>query len=294
MLTDAKIKGIKPAITKKRYTDGLNLSLIVEPKGRKYFEIRYKSPVTKTIRSYSAGTYPYVSLQDARKKAMEIKEAVANGIDIKDKEKTFKFRDIAIEYLNLKNGRVTQKHLNRCLRCMENYIYPTLGNMDIKDITANMLITSLKPLEQNEKLDTLHRALSIAKEIFRYAHMRGYIHTNQIADISANTVFKTYKQKNYPSLTNLDDLKGLIASIQAYNGDIKTKVALKLSLLTANRPYNIRAAKWQEIDLENEIWTILAEKMKGKIEHILPLSKQVVELLKEYRKIDFGSEFLFP
>lgn len=293
-LTDTKIKGIKATNKRQRYTDGNNLSLLVEPNGRKYFVVRFKSPITQKYRTFNVGNYPSVTLAEARKKAIEIKEAVEKGIDPMEATKTPTLKDIATECLNLKDGRVTEKHLKRCHSHMQLYIYKELGDKEINSITADEVISTLKPLEANAKFDTLQRTLTILKEVFRYAHMRGLIQTNQIQSIKSDIVFKTHKAKNYPALTSIDEIRGLVEAIRAYKGDIRTVVALKLSILTANRPFNIRAAKWSEIDLESEIWTIPAEKMKARSEHILPLAEQTVKILKEFKKIDFRSEYLFP
>ncbi|QKF64513.1 tyrosine-type recombinase/integrase [Campylobacter corcagiensis] len=293
-LTDTKIKGLKPKEKRQRYTDANNLALMVEPHGRKYFIVRFKSPITHKYRTFNIGNYPNISLLEARKKALDIKQAVEKGIDPMEKPKIVTLKEIATECLNLKEGRVTQKHFKRCHSHMELYVYKELGDKDIKSITADEVIKTLKPLEINAKFDTLQRTLTILKEVFRYAHMRGLIITNQIQSIKSDMVFKTHKTKNYPALTSIDEVRDLVEAIKAYKGDIRTKIALKLSLLTANRPFNIRTAKWSEIDLEAKIWTIPADKMKARSEHIIPLANQTVEILKEFKKIDFKSQYLFP
>lgn len=293
-LTDTKIKGLKPIEKRVRITDGNNLALMVEPNGRKYFIVRYKSPISGKIRTFNIGNYPTISLQNARKKALEIKEDIMSGIDPMNKNDDLSFKNIATEYINLKENRVSKRHFERCHRMLELYIYNHFGQSSIEKIDANLVISTLKNLEKFSKMDTLQKTLGIVKEVFEYAHMRGYIAQNPVSSIKRNVVFKKYTAQNYPTITDKAEIKNLLTAITLYQGDIRTITALKLSILTANRPFNIRSAQWSEINLKDKIWTIPAEKMKMKIEHILPLSSQAVELLKEFGKLNFDSEYLFP
>lgn len=132
-------------------------------------------------------------------------------------------------------------------------------------------------------------------QIFRYAVTYEIVAHNVVADINFKYAFKTAKPKNFPTITDKNEIRTLLTSIDGYSGDIKTKVALKLAIYAAVRPFNVRAAQWDEFDLSVKIWTIKADKMKMKETFRLPLADQVVNLLKDYAKICGSTEgYLFP
>jgi integrase len=143
-------------------------------------------------------------------------------------------------------------------------------------------------------LETLSRTLNTLERIFRYAVSVGYITHNVITDIDKKSAFKRHKQKNYPVITDKKGLGELLRTIDGYSGNVITKYALKLAPHLFVRPANLRYAEWMEFDFEKKIWRIPAEKMKMEDPHITPLSKQVVEILRELKQISGNGKFLFP
>ncbi|ALV64614.1 tyrosine-type recombinase/integrase [Campylobacter fetus] len=286
-LSDKEIKSLKSAEKPYRKSDGRNLFIKVLPSNKKFFELEYKSPTTLKMRRLSLGEYPLISLADARDKANELRKQIKNGIDpleIKPKDK-FIFRDVALEFLDIKQTTNLQREKRR----LEIYIFPFIGGMDIREIKATDIIDVLKRIEKMDKMETLSRVFMLLNQIYKSA---AHITHNIIADINYRYIFKKQKKQNYPTITDPKEIRLLLQNIRGYKGSIQTKYALILSLYTAMRPFNIRNAKWDEIDFKNSLWVISANKMKMKRDFVLPLASQVINLLKEYRGI-VNNNFVF-
>lgn len=289
-LTDKEIKALKPLVKIYRKSDGRNLFIKVSPLNKKFFELEYKSPATFKMRRLSLGEYPLLTLAKAREKANDLRKDIKNGIDpleIKPKDK-FIFRDIALEFLEIKQTTNLQREKRR----LEIYIFPYIGNMDIRDIKATDIINTLKNIEKMGKLETLSRVFMLLNQIYKSA---AHITHNVIADINYRYTFKKQKTQNYPTITDPKEIKTLLLNIKGYKGSVQTKYALLLSIYTAMRPANIRNASWEEFEIDglDGLWIISASKMKMKRDFILPLSRQVVALLKEYRSMVNNFSFVF-
>ncbi|QKG29227.1 tyrosine-type recombinase/integrase [Campylobacter sp. RM16187] len=295
-LTDKLIKSLKPKEKEYKKSDGKNLYLFVTPIGRKYFAFEFKSPITQKIRRMALGEYPTLSLAEARERKMELLKQIASGDDpliIKTSSDTT-LKSIAMEWLNIKATKVAKTTLDKQIIRLERHLFPFLGSKEINDITKADIISILRKIEKTGHFETMNRIYMLCSQIWRYAVGVDKVSHNIISDINYQYTFKSGKVKNFSTLTSHDDIKRLLIAVNNYNGDIKTKFALKLAIYTAVRPFNIRSARWDEFDFENGIWQISSEKMKMRETFTLPLSKQAIKLLNEYKSNTLPNDFLFP
>ena len=296
-LTDTAIRALKPKDKVYKKSDGQNLFIFIEPGGRKFFALEYKSPLTLKTRRITLGNYPDLSLSAAREKRRELAAQILDGIDplVSKKSSKTTLNDIAAKWLDIKSANITPNYLKKQNLIFNKHVAPYLGDRPLDNIKAVEIIDILKIIEKAGNLETIKRVFILLNQIFRYAVTYEIIAHNVVADINFKYAFKTAKPKNFPTITDGNEIRTLLVSVDGYNGDIKTKVALKLAIYTAMRPFNVRAAKWDEFDLSAKIWTVKADKMKMKEAFRLPLADQVVNLLKDYTKICGSAEgYLFP
>ncbi len=276
-LTELAIKNLKPQDKPYRKSDGSNLLLKVSPVGTKTFELEYRIPNSTKRRKIALGNYPILSLKEAREKAFELKRQIAQGVDPQEDTKNSKdwtFEAVARRFMDIKDNP------RRNLRRLEMYVFPKIGGKNIGKITTDDIVFLLKPLEQAGKLETAHIIFQLISQI--YKSVGGYC-PNITTQISYRHTFKMPNVKNYATLTDYNDIRILLRLINEYKGEASTIVAVKLSILTAMRPFNVRAAQWNELDLDSGVWRVEASKMKMKQDFVLPLNTQAVALLKKSR-----------
>lgn len=305
-LTDKKIKSVKPKDKNFTLTDGQGLQLLIKPDGTKLWEFRYTSPITNKRRKTSFNTYPTTSLSKAREKREEYRRLINDNIDPLDikKEKKEKqsinssinkntFFKVSQEWLKNKTD-VSENYHYKLERALELYIYPFIKDKPITTITRLDIIDILKDLKDKKLLETADRVLSILNRIYKYSVTLEYTPHNITADIDKRVIIGSIKATHYPTFTKEKDIKGLLLSIDDYQGDYSTKMALKTLPYVFVRSYNIRHMEWEEIDFENSLWIIPSNKMKTKTEFVLPLPHQVISILNEVKKYSSGSKYVFP
>lgn len=296
-LSDAAIKALKSKDKIYKKSDGQNLFIFIEPSGRKFFALEYKSPLTLKMRRYALGNYPLLTLAKAREMKTELLRQVRDGIDpitAKNSDMSKNFERLAIEWIDKKSKLIKDITAQIQTRNAQKYLFPYLGKRDISGITAVEIVEVLQKVENSGSLSVVKKLFQFCAQLWRYAVAIGKAPHNIIADIDYKYTFKGKKSKNYPALVRDNEIKALLLAIDEYSGDHKTKVALKLGIYTAARSFNIRAAQWSEFDFEKEIWSIDISKMKHEREYFkLPMSRQIKELLKEYRKFCTDKDYLF-
>lgn len=311
-LTDTAIKNAKPK--EKEYTlpDGNGLQLNIKPDGRKVWEIRYT--VEGKAKKTTGGAYPATSLSKARAKRDELKAKVINGIDpIKEKQKIKEqkriqeeeakaesvvllntFEKVSREFIDSITGELVPRYHSLKLARLENHIFPYIGDKPINDVTRMMIIECLDRLKLANKTDTALRTLNIISQVYRYAVTREIAPHNITADIDKRFVIGKIERTNMPTITDPTKVGILLNAIDDYHGEIIVKSALQLATLTAQRPFNIRFAEWDEFDLEKNEWIIPAEKMKTKKPHTVPITKQVKAVIEALRPhTQHKSKYLF-
>lgn len=293
-LSDMEIRALKPKDKIYKKCDGRGLYVFINPDGRKYFALEYKSPIDQKIKRINLGDYPRYTLAMARDERFKIEQKIRGGVDVKAKAKKDEranFKMIAQKWLDVKSASVTKQTLSRDIRLLETHIYPYFENLDIRDISVDDVIDVLKRVEGKGLLDGTRRLYSFLNQIWQSAY--NITQNNIIATVNYKLTFKKPKENNYATLTKKVDIKALWQGCDEYSGDVRTKYALKLAILTALRPFNIRSMRWEYIDFDREILKIPATDMKMRDEFTLPLSKQAVNLLREYQGLRLSKIYLF-
>jgi integrase len=300
-LSDTQIKAAKAKDKDYVLSDGDGLQFRVRKNGSKLWNFNYRHPQSKKRINMGLGTYPDLSLANARKKTISARELVAQDIDpkeyrdnklMKDKATTeHTLFNIASEWLELKKDSVTDDYAKDVWRSLEQYILPSLANTPISNITAPIVISLLRPIEAKGSLETVKRLSQRLNEIMIYAVNGGIIFSNPLSGIKAN--FKKPKKEHMLTLKP-DELPELMLTFAHANIKRTTRCLFEWQLHTMTRPGEAAGASWKEIDFENKIWTIPAERMKKKREHIIPLTKQTMALLEMIKPLSGHREYIFP
>jgi len=307
-LTDKKIQSAKPKEKKYKLSDGGGLFLEIRPNGSKLWRLSYR--INGKLKEYAIGTLKNYSLKEARERREQLRKLVARGLDINEekkkhnlkqketkekKENTFyKISQLWLkDYIHRKG--LSENYSHKLGNALINYIYPSIKNKSIDEVTRKDIRKILEYVADTRGLrETAHRLHTQLNSIYMYAVTHEYVELNIIRDIDKSIVIGKVEKKHYPTLTKEKDIKGLLLAIDDYNGDYSTQKALKIMPYVFLRSYNIRYAEWEEIDFIKNEWVIPAEKMKTKIELILPLPPQVTEVLKEIREHRLSEKYIFP
>jgi integrase len=300
-LSELKIKSAKPAEKDYVLFDGGGLQMRVRSNGSKLWNFNYRHPVTKKRINMGLGTFPEVSLAQARKGSIAAREILAQGIDPKEHrdavlqakqaETEHTFQNVATEWFELKKDAVTPAYAEDIWRSLTLHVFPDLATTQISAISAPQVINLLRPLETKGSLETVKRLSQRLNEIMTYGVNSGLIHANPLSGI--RSVFKKPKKKNMAALAP-DELKELMVAIA--NASIKrtTRCLIEWQLNTMTRPAEAATTRWADIDFEKKIWTIPAERMKKRRVHIVPLTDQALALLEAIKPYSGHREYIFP
>lgn len=298
MLTDTKIRALKPRSTAYRVADSNGLCIEVRPTGAKVWRYRYRFEGRPSI--ITLGDYPAMTLVQARaerEKQRQFLRGGANPAHVAKSEKAARservantFGAIGLEHL-AKRARegLGAASVARERRHIEKDLAP-LANLPISEVSAPVLLAALRKLEARGIAETAHRARSLAGRIFRYAIATGRADRNPAADLAG--ALERPQTKHFASVTDPTDIARVLRALWAYQGAPATQAALKLAPLTFVRPGELRAAKWADIDLEGQEWRYIATKTGAP--HIVPLAAQVVEVLRDLHPLTGRSAYVFP
>ncbi|SFB24540.1 integrase domain-containing protein [Pseudomonas sp. NFPP24] len=300
-LSDVKVKAAKTKEKDYILTDGNGLQMRVRINGSKLWNFNYIHPETKKRINMGLGTFPEISLAQARKRTVEARELVAQGLDPKEKRDAERhakkaatehtFENISTEWFKLKKDSVTPAYAEDIWRSLTLHVFPNLGTTPISAISAPKVITLLRPLEAKGSLETVKRLTQRLNEIMTYGVNSGLIHANPLTGI--RSVFKKPKKTNMAALAP-DELKELMVTIA--NASIKrtTRCLIEWQLHTMTRPAEAATSRWDDIDFEKKIWTIPAERMKKRRIHIIPLTEQALAILEVMKPYSGYREYVFP
>ena len=302
LLTDTEIKRAKPKEKEYTLADGGGLLLRVTTTGRKTWFFNYSHPYTKKRNKISLGAYPTVSLANARKEREAAKVLLSENIDPKshrDSQKRARAAEHSITLLNVYEQWLTvwsndkdETTVKKAIRHMELYALPKLGGYPLKEITAPLVIEILRPLEKQNKNETLSRVRIKLNQIMNFAVNTGVVEHNPISKISA--AFTTNTTVHQPALDS-KELPELLQAIKIANLYTPTRYLMLWSLHTLLRPSELAGTRWDEIDVKERLWHIPAERMKGKKrDHKVPLSDQALNILEDMRPISGHLEHVFP
>lgn len=300
-LTNTEVKQAKPRDKVYSLSDGGGLQLRVKPNGSKLWLFDYFRPFTKVRTSLSFGSYPEVSIADARKKRDEARKLLAKEIDPKDHRDeanrlnetahTNTLRHVAAQWLEVKKSKVSDNHALDTWRSLEGHIFPNLGEVPIHKITAIKTIDVIKPIAAKGALETVKRLCQRLNEIMVFAVNTGLITANPLAGIQK--AFQAPIKQHLPTLKP-SELPTLMAKLSMASIKLTTRCLIEWQLHTMARPSEAAGARWDEIDIENQLWNIPAERMKKKKPHSVPLSPQSLALLEIMKPISARSDFIFP
>ncbi|ECB7689087.1 tyrosine-type recombinase/integrase [Salmonella enterica subsp. enterica serovar Omderman] len=281
--------------------DGDGLFLIVKTSGKKLWRFRYQRPATKQRTMIGLGAFPALSLADARGLRADYLALLANGIDPQVQAEVVEeqqqialdsiFSTVATNWFQLKSKSVTSDYANDIWRSLEKDVFPAIGETPVQQIKARTLVEALEPIKARGALETVRRLVQRINEIMIYAVNTGLIDTNPASGIGM--AFEKPKKQNMPTLRP-EELPKLMRSLIMSNLSVSTRCLIEWQLLTLMRPSEASGARWVEIDLDAKLWTIPAERMKAKREHIVPLSPQALDILEVMKPISAHREHVFP
>lgn len=300
-LSDRQLKTVKPKDKDYVLSDGDGLQLRVRFNRSMQWNFNYRHPLTKNRINMALGPYPDLSLAQARKKAFEARELLAQGVDPKAHrdelrqarlaETEHTFENVATTWFELKKHSVTPAYAEDIWRSLTLHVFPSLKTTPLADITAPMIIKLLRPIEAKGSLETVKRLSQRLNEIMAYGVNSGLIFANPLSGIRA--VFKKPQKENMPALPP-EELPDLMVAIA--NASIKriTRCLIEWQLHTMTRPAEAAGTTWTEIDFEKRIWTIPKERMKKRRAHPIPLSDQTLALLETLKPCSGHREHVFP
>ncbi len=299
-LTDTEIKKAKPRDKAYKLSDEKGLYLEIAPSGGKWWRFKYR--IASKEKRLSLGVYPDTSLKLARKKLDDARELLAEGIDPSDHRKTTKaaesdaaansFEAIALEWLTKNAAAWTEDHGEKIRRRLQRDLFPWIGKQPVGEITPGDLLSTLQRIEKRGRIETAHRALQNCSQVFRYAVATARAKSDPSRDLRG--ALPPVKPKHHASITDAKGVAALLRDMADYQGSFVTASALRLAPLLFVRPGELRHAEWSEIDLEVAEWRIPAPKMKARVQHIVPLATQAVEVFKELQALTGRGRFVFP
>lgn len=281
--------------------DGDGLFLVIKISGKKLWRFRYQRPATKQRTMIGLGAFPALSLANARSLRADYLALLANGIDpqvqadVEEEQHQIAldsiFSRVAANWFQLKSKSVTPDYAKDIWRSLEKDVFPAVGEIPVQQIKARTLVEALEPIRARGALETVRRLVQRINEIMIYAVNTGLIDANPASGIGM--AFERPKKQNMPTLRP-EELPNLMRSLIMSNLSLTTRCLIEWQLLTLVRPSEASGTRWSEIDLEEKLWTIPAERMKAKREHIILLSPQALDILKLMYSISANREHVFP
>lgn len=302
-LSDIVIRNAKPGAKPAKLADGGGMFLLVTPTGGKLWRLKYRIDGREKL--LAIGSYPEISLSDARKRREEARALIAKGIDPsreKQREKVKArvqaadtFNAIAAEYC-AKRKRDGEKGWSPATATRSEYLLSLLngsiGRLAIAEIEPADVLTAVRKIEAKGNFESARRTLQLASMVFRYAVATARLRSDPTRDLRG--ALTAPKVTHYGAITDAKRVGELLRAIDGYEGQGLTKLAMQLAPHVFVRPGELRHAEWGEIDLDGALWAIPAGKMKmGKAHHI-PLSRQSVAILRELYSVTGPSGYVFP
>jgi integrase len=296
MLTDTKIKQAKTATKPYKLFDERGLYLIVTPRGGKWWRFKYRFGGKEKL--LALGTYPEAALKDARERRDDARKQVAAGVDPSGERKTAKliqedsFEQVAREWFGKFSAVWVEEHASTIIRRLKRDTFPWLGARPIGEITAPDLLAVLRRIESRGAIETAHRIKQVCGQVFRYAIATGRAQRDVSAELRG--ALPPVTERHHGALTKPSEAAALMRAIDGYQGSPEVRCALRFSALTFQRPGEIRKAAWSEIDFDNALWRVPAERMKMGREHLVPLAPQAIETLRELQPLTGAGHYIFP
>lgn len=299
-LTDAAVRAAKPREKQFKLFDEGGLFVIVKPSGGKLWRLKYRHLGVE--QQLSLGTFPDVSLKEARRRRDDARRQIASGLNpsVEKRSAAIAASIAAANTFGAVAEELIEKHEREGkaeatlvkTRWLLKLLEPALGRRPIADITPHELLDVLRKVERSGRHETARRLLAFSGQVFRFAVATARASRNVAADLQG--ALTAPPVKHHAAITDPAGVGALLRAIEGFEGQPATKWALRLAPHVFVRPGELRMAEWAEIDLEAALWRIPGRRTKMKREHVVPLSRQAVAILTEARKITGGGRFVFP
>jgi integrase len=289
-LSDSALKAAKPKEKPYKLTDGEGLYLEIMPTGSKLWRLKYRHLGKENRLAF--GSYPEVTLVQARKKRSEARQLISEGKDPSHERKSTRraqkvdgltFETLAREWFAYNAPRWAESTTYKAKLYLENDLIPGIGSHTLKSITRPDLVELVRKVEARGTLNAAGKIRQWLHQIFRYGLAKGVVESNPATDLDV-VAAPTKAPRHHPHVA-MSELPELLAKCDSANINLLTRCAIHLLVLTAVRPGELRAAPWAEFDLDAATWTIPKERMKARRPHAVPLPKQAVEILRQLQPI---------
>ena len=297
-LTDVTVRKAKASGKTRKFFDERGLYLEVSPSGSKWWRLKYRFAGKE--KRLALGVYPDVGLKVARERREAARQQIANGVDPGEHRKAQKlarneqaensFEVVAREWFAKYATTWAASHSDRTMRRLERDVFPWIGSRPICDIHAPEILTVLRRIEARGAGETAHRALSNCGQVFRYAVATGRADRDPSGDLRG--ALSRVKKSHFAAKTEPEEVAGILRALDGYEGTLTVRCALRLMPLVFVRPGELRNAKWADINLEEKQWRYIVTKTNTP--HIVPLSRQVMEILHELHPLTGGGQYVFP
>lgn len=299
-LTNTTVKQTKPKERDFKLFDGGGLFLLVKKDGSKYWRFKYRVAGKEKLISF--GVYPEVSLKEAREKRYEARKQLSNNVDPGAYRKAQKlaffeasvnsFEAVGYEWYENQKVAWSETHQTKVKWMLESNLFPWLGFRPVMEVTPPELLAVLRKIEARGAIETAKRTKQVAGQVFRYAIATGRAIRDPSQDLKEALVAPV--KKHLAAITDPKEVGPMLLAFDDYLGTPVVRAALKLAPLTFVRPGELRQAEWSEFDLNSAEWRIPASRMKTKTDHIVPLSIQAIEVLKEIYPLTGRGRYVFP
>jgi integrase len=298
-LTDSAIKTAKPKEMPYKLSDAHGLYLLVNPNGSKLWRLKFR--VNGKEKGLALGAYPTVTLAQARQKREEARKQLAEGGDPSEQKKAAKqahrasgvtFGSLAQEWYAYNAPRWAKSTRYKAKLYLDNDIIPGIGSRPVKAITRPELVKLVRKVEARGALNAAGKIRQWLHQIFRFGLASGVVDANPATDLDV-VAAPAGAARHHPHVS-FAELPELLSKIDSTNNSTLTRFAIRLLVLTATRPGELRAARWSEFDLDAATWTIPKERMKARRPHLVPLPRQAVAILRQLHEITGTYALLFP
>lgn len=299
-LTDAAIRKAKPLPKPVKLSDGGGLYLLLRPNGARWWRLDYRRPYTGKRNTLSLGTYPATGLAEARERRDAARKLLEADVDPAEHRKAEKaagveraansFEVVAREWL----GKQTwvPSYSSKVSAWLENDVFPWIGARPVAEISAPEFLRVARRVEERGAIESAHRIMQNCGQVMRYAIATGRADRNPVSDLRG--ALASPPERHHAAITDPREIGGLLRAIDAYRGNLVTRSALQLAPLVFVRPGELRQAEWSEIDLDAAEWNIPAARMKMRLPHLVPLSRQAVAILRDLKPLTGRRQHIFP
>ena len=301
MLTDIAIRKAVPRETPYKLADAFGLYLLVNPKGGKWWRIDYRLDGKR--KTLSAGTYPTISLKEAREIRDGLRKELALGLDPSENRKATRrstqdeqpqgetFQTVASEWHANQSLKWEVRHADRTMERLRKRVFPFIGKEPLDTVTSPAVLALLRRMEAEGKTELTHKVRGIISCVFQYGIVTGKC---LVDPTPSHKALKPHKTRHRSAITDPKRLGQLLRDIDGYSGTMVVKSALKLAPLLALRPGELRHLEWTEIDLAEKEIRIPAEKMKMRRVHLVPLAPRAISILKGIQPYTGNGRYVFP